>query len=335
MNIDWDLLSKYLADETTEAEQQQFESWLAEKSENRLFFQEQKKIWEITSVSELLVKPEVNEHAALSLLKLKQLGGSQEEQKQEESVNAKERFLLRYYKYAVIAAYVVFSVLFLLVFFQEDTSAEMIKYQNDGKEIAEITLEDGTQVWLAQGASLRYPKNVKEVKGDLVVFLTGKGYFKVAKKDEVSFKVHTDKAIVEVVGTEFAISQEDEVRVSVLEGKVRLSAKVNMNESVALNANMIGIYDSDLRIEKGIDPNDLAWKTNELSFKNETLQNVSKVLSDYYHTPITTSPENQDCEITTVIAQLPVEEALELISLTLGLEAQKTEKGFVWSGNCE
>jgi ferric-dicitrate binding protein FerR (iron transport regulator) len=78
----------------------------------------------------------------------------------------------------------------------------------------ELTLSDGTRIRLDAGSTLRYPESFR---GDgRSVFLSGEGYFEVAPDADRPFRVHLDRAVVEVLGTRFNIrAWETEQRVTV------------------------------------------------------------------------------------------------------------------------
>ncbi len=88
-----------------------------------------------------------------------------------------------------------------------------------------IVLPDGTEVTLNSGSVLRYCRGfgIRERN----VTLDGEGYFEVAKNKQIPFLVATNGIDVQVVGTVFnvrAYRDDDYVMVSLLEGRVDLSA---------------------------------------------------------------------------------------------------------------
>jgi ferric-dicitrate binding protein FerR (iron transport regulator) len=88
----------------------------------------------------------------------------------------------------------------------------------------QITLPDGTKVWLNAASSLKFPSTFKELKNRKVE-LTGEGYFEVAKDKAHPFIVATSKQEVEVLGTHFNINSyadEPNTKTTLLEGSVRV-----------------------------------------------------------------------------------------------------------------
>lgn len=86
-----------------------------------------------------------------------------------------------------------------------------------------ITLPDGTRVWLNSASRLSYDNryNLRSREVNLV----GEGYFEVAKDPERRFRVNTGNYTVEALGTAFNVKSYPEDRTSVttlFEGKVRI-----------------------------------------------------------------------------------------------------------------
>ena len=68
---------------------------------------------------------------------------------------------------------------------------------------AQVTLTDGTKIWLSSKTTLRYPSNFGHSNRD--VTLDGEAYFEVAKNKKLPFIVQTEHNKVQVVGTHFNI----------------------------------------------------------------------------------------------------------------------------------
>jgi transmembrane sensor len=88
----------------------------------------------------------------------------------------------------------------------------------------QVILPDGTKVWLNAASSLRFPtfftgKN-REVE------ITGEAYFEVTKNPAMPFKVKTNRAQIEVLGTHFNVMAYDDekMKTTLLEGAVNISS---------------------------------------------------------------------------------------------------------------
>jgi len=96
----------------------------------------------------------------------------------------------------------------------------------------QVTLPDGTRVWLNAASSITYPaafvENARNVK------VTGEVYFEVARNKARPFIVDVDgKSLVEALGTSFNINSyadESHIRTTLFEGAVKvMTASGNLN----------------------------------------------------------------------------------------------------------
>lgn len=67
--------------------------------------------------------------------------------------------------------------------------------------VEEVTLPDGTKVWLNNSATLRYPRKFSDTERN--VYLEGEAYFKVTRNAQQPFIVESDAMRVRVLGTVF------------------------------------------------------------------------------------------------------------------------------------
>lgn len=92
----------------------------------------------------------------------------------------------------------------------------------------QVTLPDGTSVWLNAASSLTYP--VTFTQTERMVELTGEAYFEVAKNKNKPFIVSSRGMTVRVLGTHFNInsySDEKALVTTLLEGSIRLGYKTS------------------------------------------------------------------------------------------------------------
>lgn len=68
---------------------------------------------------------------------------------------------------------------------------------------AQITLADGTKVWLNSQSTLTYASNFGRQERN--VLLDGEAYFEVSKNEKIPFFVNTETNKVRVVGTSFNV----------------------------------------------------------------------------------------------------------------------------------
>ena len=98
-----------------------------------------------------------------------------------------------------------------------------------------ITLADGTNVWLNARTTIQYPITFNEK--ERLVKLDGEAYFDVTKDKSKPFIVQTNNYNVEVLGTKFDVDSYSETEIfetTLMEGSVRISSLTDANESLML-----------------------------------------------------------------------------------------------------
>ena len=113
-----------------------------------------------------------------------------------------------------------------------------------------ITLPDGSNVWLNAGTTLTYNQNYGQKERRL--HLTGEAYFNVARDRLHPFVVQTSDIIVKALGTKFnvkAYPDEKTISATLEEGKIDVSLmnKSGKGENVILKPNEKIIYFKELR----------------------------------------------------------------------------------------
>ena len=93
----------------------------------------------------------------------------------------------------------------------------------------QLTLPDGTKVWLNAASSITYPTAFSG--SERSVTISGEAYFEVAKKVNSPFHVRVgDREEVQVLGTSFnvnAYEDETDIRTTLLDGKIRIEQQQN------------------------------------------------------------------------------------------------------------
>lgn len=147
----------------------------------------------------------------------------------------------------------------------------------------QVTLPDGSKVWLNAASSLRFPTAF--TGGERRVEMTGEVYFEIAKNARKPFRVTVNDMTVEVLGTHFnvkAYTDEKTIATTLLEGSVQLTKGA---EKVAIKpgeqaqwasggkAFVIGHPELDQV---------MAWKNGYFRFDGENIVDIMKQLSRWY-----------------------------------------------------
>lgn len=188
-----------------------------------------------------------------------------------------------------------------------------------------VTLPDGTRVWLNAGSQLRYPARFEPGTRD--VYLTGEAFFDVTESPSRTFIVHTRDIRIKVLGTAFNVkSYPDEtttetvlLRGSVLVEKPSLLGR----EQVTLKPNERVVFSRrQNEISKtAVDANRfIGWREGRLTFDNEPMSSVIRVLERWYGIDIRlTEKNNISCRLTAEIQHETLEETLRLLAESTGV----------------
>lgn len=151
-----------------------------------------------------------------------------------------------------------------------------------------VTLSDGTRVWLNAGSQLIFPEVF--VKNTRVVELSGEAYFEVAENAEKPFVVKTKEVDVRVLGTHFnvkAFAEEGRTVTTLAEGSVELQAG---NRKIVLEPDQQGEYFSGTQGFKvhPVDAADaIAWKDGKFVFRRERLETIMESVARWYNLEVT------------------------------------------------
>ncbi len=145
-----------------------------------------------------------------------------------------------------------------------------------------LTLPDGTQVWLNSCTKLSYPtdfaKKVREVEID------GEAYFDVTRMEKVPFIVRTYCQDVQVLGTKFDVAAFEDrgiFEASLLKGSIRLISKTG--SMTRLFPGQKAEYIDGRLCLKAIEDYDVyRWKNGLYCFREKKLKDVFSDLERYY-----------------------------------------------------
>lgn len=161
----------------------------------------------------------------------------------------------------------------------------------------QVTLSDGTKVWLNAESKLRYPYRFsREIRS---VELEGEAYFEVAHQKDAPFIVKTAKEKIEVLGTHFNVnSYQTDINstVALLEGKVKVSS--DEDHHIVLKPGQQSVVRRGKMEIRSVNVDEcVAWKNGEFMFNNETLENVMKKVARWYDLDIELSSNLKNVEI--------------------------------------
>lgn len=198
-----------------------------------------------------------------------------------------ERRLFTFKRVAAVAAVLVFVCVSALFYNVIVNQGQTVIHTSDSNQTVE--LPDGSIVVLNHNSQIKYSKTFMD---DIrLVKLSGEAYFDVAENKNRPFVIETEQINVKVLGTSFnvkAYKGATNTEVVVSSGKVQVDARSN-DEQVYLEAGDAVNYSSlshTLDKHKVQTPNYKAWKTMEISFENNNLIDIIKIIEDTYHIKI-------------------------------------------------
>jgi transmembrane sensor len=170
-----------------------------------------------------------------------------------------------------------------------------------GSKVINMTLSDGSHIWLNAGSSITYP--VTFVGNERNVDIIGEVYFEVAHNATMPFKVRHGSMEVKVLGTHFNINayeDEDAIRTTLLEGSVKIVNRETANgkreknndfaailkpgeQAVIAGHSPLTTHHSPLTINHSPDIQQvMAWKNGLFSFTGADLATIMRQLARWY-----------------------------------------------------
>jgi transmembrane sensor len=147
----------------------------------------------------------------------------------------------------------------------------------------QLTLPDGTNVWLNASSSLTFP--VAFTQTERKVQLEGEAYFEVAKDKTKPFLVITRNSEVKVLGTHFNIMtypDEASTKTTLLEGSVNIRNNIS---SITLKPGQqaeLSDKAGHIKISQANTEEAVAWRSGYFMFNNEDIKSVMRKISRWY-----------------------------------------------------
>lgn len=190
-----------------------------------------------------------------------------------------------------------------------------------------FTLPDGTRVTLAPHSSLTYSgddcRNVE---------MQGKIYFEVRHDEEHPFDVRGGDAHVRVLGTQFEVDDRassasqsaPSASVFVTGGRVLFAALHRDAEGVILGRGMKAVLPRGAArpvLSEDADINEVAWATHKIHFADAPMDEVLRVLGEYYGMRLTASDMSK--RLTGDFDASNRQQVIQVIEETLGIEIKE------------
>lgn len=187
---------------------------------------------------------------------------------------------------------------------------------------SDITLADGTRIWLNAGSQLSYP--VKFTGNSREVYLAGEAFFEVESDPAKPFHVVTGDMKIRVTGTRFNVTSyanDLTTQAVLLSGKVSAAKNQRFARSVELEPGERIVYNKqEDNMEKDLVDVELyaSWVNGYLRFDNEPVENIFKKLERYYNKNILTEKLSGQPKFT---GKLDLADDLEKVLKNIGFSA--------------
>lgn len=167
---------------------------------------------------------------------------------------------------------------------QKELPAEMLSLHVPAGQRLQMTLQDGTSVWLNAKTTMTYPTHfsAKERR----VSIDGEALFEVAKNEEKPFIVSSRGVDMKVLGTRFNLysyPDAEYMRTSLLEGSLKVYKQKEEAKGIFLTPNQeVTIHGDKMSVHAIDDLSYFQWTEGVYSFNNEPLVHILQKLELYY-----------------------------------------------------
>ncbi len=271
---DWSLLAKHVQGKATPDEAQRVQSWLGEDPSHPELLERAQAAWLASGDVYQAYTPDTT--AAWQAI-ARRTGVRRTDDAPVVALppaTPRRTWLLR----AAAAAGLALGLVLLVRLLGPTGQQELAEVTTGRYETKQLTLADGTQVWLNEGTTLRYQRAFDD--SVRAVYLSGEAFFDVARNEDQPFRIMSEGAVVRVLGTSFNVHAppaDTAVVVTVISGVVALTDENDPSAAVTLEAGERGVYQvANRRVRETTDvpPNALAWHTGEMLFEDQRLPEV-------------------------------------------------------------
>jgi len=183
----------------------------------------------------------------------------------------------------------------------------------------QVTLSDGTKVFLNAGSSIKFPvKFIPDM--DRTVFLSGEAFFDVTKNKD-PFIVNADNIEVRVLGTQFNVSaypEDQSMNTVLVEGSVHiLGSSPENGTSVLLKPEHEAIWnkvEKQMVVQKADVSSTMAWMNGQLVFREVAFKDIVKKLERSYNCTIINNNETLNNEVFTATFNVEIENIKQVMS---------------------
>lgn len=264
---------KYLEGRSSEAEKRKLVEWLDASPDHVKEFEEIRFIFEMTKVYE----PEFKEVLA-------------ESDNKSPEIPHIGRFPRLVRRLAGVAAAValVFGAGYLVHLRTVDKfSSQFTSLDVPAGQRLDITLADGSRVWLNSGAHFEYPAVFG--RHERMVKLTGEAMFEVEHDEDHPFIVRTFASDVEVLGTRFNVAADEDLQhfsTILLEGALRLTERTTRVGAMLSSGDEAHWLNGRFSVSKVRDFDAVCWTEGLISVRGQSFEELMRKFETAYNVRI-------------------------------------------------
>ena len=318
--MQWELAAKYLAGEGSSDERRRFEEWVGQDSERGAMIDSLRPYLAARTAP----RSSVDVDAAWTKMAHRiERDSLRVESGRGGAPRRPDTLWLRRGLAAAAVLVVAAAASFAVV--RQLPDASRVAVATGAGEKQTITLADGSRIVLA-------PLSRVEMVGERTAKLVGEAYFVVVHDSSRPFRVQTEDATIEDLGTSFVVrtgSDRQPTFVAVQEGVVSLAPAASRGgtEALVLREGESGTISSSgaVRGDLAMWSRGLAWTRGEIVFDSMRLPDVARELNRWFGiTVLLADPSLQSRTFSARLTGESVDEVLEAMDRSLGLTHTRT-----------
>lgn len=299
LEMDKDLLYKYISGQTSEQEEKTIVDWLDANPDN------QKELNTLWAMQEAIIANIPYKHHTRLHLPLKRPKWY------------RTRFIRICTQAAAVLLLVAGSWYASRTVIIEDTAKQYLSVAAPAGQRIDITLQDGTVVCLNSGAKLEYPVRFNKNRR---VKLSGEAMFNVEHDATHPFIVETFACDVEVLGTKFNVTANEQTHdfaTALLRGKVKVTNKLACDDQIILDPNeKVCLNGNRLVLTKIENTDDYLWTEGILNLVGHSFIDIIAKMGKTYGVKIEVETMGSP-QIDVIRGKIPVNMGLDYALRTL------------------
>ncbi len=306
MEINFELLEKFINQQANAGETEAVKKWLAENNIGEL------------ELKKLIEMPE-------GVRLFENIDASKDWPKVREKLFAKEKLLpMRYVTRVAASVAILIGLSGLFIHFYKVANQPII-VANYSTGVLDVTLPDSSEVYLNTNSKIMYKKNFEKKRN---IIMDGHVFFKVKRDVKSPFVINAGESNIKVLGTSFTIETKPHfVEVIVASGRVAFYSNKANCDTLILSKGDKGIFKQNsycLQKIKNYNLNYLAWETHKLFFNNTSMVQVIQDLEKYYDIKITlTNSSISKLNYTSEFNNPSLKEVLKEMELVLNVKTER------------